>query len=512
MPRALRWIVIAVAGVCVVLAIAAAVGSRTEPLRRLVVQTLADRLDSDVELQSFGVDPFPTVHVRGQGLVIRLKGRTDVPPLVQIGSFDISGGLLGLIGRSRRFSAVSIQGLEINIPPGGASIKNPAASSNSGSASSPIVIDRLVSTDAILRLIPRREGKRPREFAIHRLTMSGVGVEERMPFEAELTNPVPRGLIKTEGRFGPWNRGDPGGTPLEGKYLFEDADLGTIKGIGGILTSTGEFRGQLERIEVKGETRTPDFRLELSGKKVPLTTRFEAVVDGTDGDTYLNAVNAELAETAILANGAIVGTSGVKGRTVQLKVTVTGGRIEDFLDLAVRSDRPVMTGQIDLQTDFLLPPGSADVADKLRLDGGFDLSSARFSDPGVREKFAEMSRRARGKPDGAAQDVMSKIDGRFKLASSTLALTPVRFQIPGAVVQLTGTYGLESEALEFDGTLRMDATVSQAAGGGLTSKVLKVVDPLFRTRSAGAVVPIRVRGTRNDPKFGVDMMKALTPK
>jgi hypothetical protein len=250
----------------------------------------------------------------------------------------------------------------------------------------------------------------------------------------------------------------------------------------------------------------------LSGKKVPLTTRFEAVVDGTDGDTYLNAVNAELAETAILANGAIVGTSGVKGRTVQLKVTVTGGRIEDFLDLAVRSDRPVMTGQIDLQTDFLLPPGSADVADKLRLDGGFDLSSARFSDPGVREKFAEMSRRARGKPDGAAQDVMSKIDGRFKLASSTLALTPVRFQIPGAVVQLTGTYGLESEALEFDGTLRMDATVSQAAGGGLTSKVLKVVDPLFRTRSAGAVVPIRVRGTRNDPKFGVDMMKALTPK
>ena len=54
-----------------------------------------------------------------------------------------------------------------------------------------------------------------------------------MPFEAELTNPLPRGLIRTEGRFGPWNRGNPGGTTLDGKYMFEKADLSTIKGIAG---------------------------------------------------------------------------------------------------------------------------------------------------------------------------------------------------------------------------------------------------------------------------------------
>ena len=106
-----------------ILAIAASAGSRTETLRRLVVETLADRLDSDVELQSFSVDTFPTVDVRGQGLVIRLKGRTGVPPLVQIRSFTITGGMLGLISRPRRFRTVTVEGLEINIPPGGASLK-----------------------------------------------------------------------------------------------------------------------------------------------------------------------------------------------------------------------------------------------------------------------------------------------------------------------------------------------------------------------------------------------------
>jgi len=78
------------------------------------------------------------------------------------------------------------------------------------------------------------------------------------------------------------------------------------------------------------------------------------------------------------------------------------------------------------------------------------------------------------------------------------------FGVPGAAVQMAGSYGLATEALEFDGTVRMQATVSQAAGGGFKSVLLKVVDPLFRRDGAGAVLPIRIRGNRNEPKFGLD--------
>jgi AsmA-like C-terminal region len=338
-------------------------------------------------------------------------------------------------------------------------------------------------------------------------------VHQRMPFEAELTNPIPRGLIKTSGRFGPWNRESPGGTPLDGKYPFDKADLSTIKGIGGILTSRGQFTGELGRIGVSGETQTPDFHLDYADKPVPLTTRFEAVVDGTDGDTYLNVVNALLQKTAIVAKGAVEGTKGVKGRTVKLQVRIDDGRMEDLLQLSVKSATPVLTGRMKLETDFLLPPGEPHVIDRLRLGGTFHLSSARFTDRKVQEKLAEMSARAKGRdPDTVPGAVASDLQGKFTLASGVISFADLRFHIPGATVQMAGSYGLRNESLDFDGTLRMDATISQAAGGGMTGTMLKIVDPLFKKKGAGALIPIRVRGTREDPKFGVDVVKALTPK
>ena len=61
------WVAAAVVGTLVVLTIAAAAGSRTEPLRKLVVATLEERLDSRVELKAFSVDLFPAVTVQGSG-------------------------------------------------------------------------------------------------------------------------------------------------------------------------------------------------------------------------------------------------------------------------------------------------------------------------------------------------------------------------------------------------------------------------------------------------------------
>ena len=508
---------IAAGAALVVLAIVAAAGSRTSALRRVVIDTLADRLDSDVRLDLFSVDLFPTVVVRGEGLVVRLRGHDDIPPLLKIRSFTIKGGLLGLLSRPRRFRDIALDGLEINIPPGGPDFSehygraaNPESPDRP--SSSPIHIERLESSGATLRLIPKRAGKEPREFVIHRLQMEGVGVQSRMPFRAELTNPLPLGEIKTEGRFGPWSRESPGATPIDGRYSFTDVDLSTIKGIGGTLTSSGEFRGPLGRIEVKGETRTPDFRLEFAKNALPLTTRFEAVVDGTDGDTYLKAVHAQLRRTAIFASGAIAGTPGVKGRTVQLHTKIENGRIEDLLLLAVKSAEPMLAGRVALHADLRLPPGKADVVDRLQLSGEFDLSSAQFRNREVQTKLGEMSARATGDPDDPPDRLASDFEGKFKLAQGTLALSALRFRIPGAAVHLDGTYGLRSEALEFDGTLRMQATISQAAGGGVKSVFLKLVDPFFRKKGAGTVLPIKVRGTREQPKFGLDVVKALTPK
>ncbi len=510
--RVARWVIVVIGGLLVFLTIVAGAGSRTDKLRQLVVETLEDRLDSDVELDSFSVDTFPAVHITGTGLVLRLKGRRDVPPLVSIRSFTLDGGLIGLIGRPRRFKTVTLTGLQVNIPPGGMKGGGDGRDAVKSVGRAAIVVEKLIADDAVLALIPRKAGKSPRVFAIHRLTMDSLGNGTPMPYEATITNPLPKGLVRAKGSFGPWRKGDPGGSPLSGRYTFDDVDLATVKGIAGRLTSTGEFGGQLDRIDVKGETRTPDFRLKVSGNPVPLQTKFVAVVDGTHGDTYLNAVSATFLSTSLTAKGAIVGAEGVKGKAVVMHTTIDDGRIEDLLRLVVKGTNPLMTGRLSVRGDMNLPAGPADVMDRLEVSGEFGVDAARFSDGGVQEKISNMSERARGlKPEEHEENVASNLRAKFRLEHGALSLQEGNFGIPGATVQIAGTYGLEAESLEFDGLLRMQATISEAAGGGLKSFFLKAVDPLFRKPGAGAELPFRIRGHRSAPKFGLDVGKALNP-
>ena len=47
---------------------------------------------------------------------------------------------------------------------------------------------------------------------------------------------------------------------------------------------------------------------------------------------------------------------------------------------------------------------------------------------------------------------------------------------------------------------------------GIKSTLLKAVDGLFSRRDAGTVLPITITGTREHPKYGVDVKGALTRK
>jgi hypothetical protein len=461
--------------------------------------------------------------VYGERLKVQHRARTDVPPLIEVRSFSATGGFTGLWTRGHHLRAVELDGLQIHIPP--RPRKDPNAPDRDEDEKTPdtapgeeskfekVFVDRITSTDAELVLIPRRQDKDPRVFPIHELTIDSVGAGEMMPFRATLTNPKPRGLIETTGNFGPWDRLEPSRTPIAGVYRFTDANLATIKGISGTLRSHGDFKGPLDRIETHGETETPDFALTSGGHPVALTTKSIAVVDGTDGNTYLQSVQAKFLKTEVLAYGSVTRQRGVNGRTIQLQATIDDGRIEDLLYLTTKAAKPLMAGDVRLTTTLLLPPGEEDVVERLVLKGQFGVLNARFAASEVRQKLAEMSRRAQGKDDEEALTrVTSDLRGRFSLSRGVLRFADLTFSIPGAAVHLAGWYDLQRETMDFEGTLRMQATISEAAGGGFKSAVLKVVDPFFRKKGAGTVLPIRVTGTREHPKFGVDVMKALTPR
>jgi len=519
-------------------------------VRGEIVRILSQELGARVELADLQVSPGWQVRVEGRGLVLHHARETpDVPPLISIDRFTISAPVLAVLSSPIRIDAVEIERLSIFIPKrrdaderegeGGegptskesdesAPAQGDAAGSRSPDASdqaeeteapgasadepaprgpSPVVIGRVVVTDASLALQSSKPDRPPKSFLIHNVTLTDAAFDRPVPFEAHLTNPTPEGVIRTTGRFGPWEPGEPALTPVEGEYRFEQADLGTIKGIGGTLDSTGAFKGPLERIAVEGTTRTPDFSLDIGGAALPLETTFLALVDGSNGDTLLEDVRAVLGTTPLSAKGGIVHTPGRQGRTVSLKVGIANGRLEDVLRLAIDEPRPPMTGALTLDTTLELPPGEPRVADRLALDGSFIVDDLRFTSRGIQDKIDEFSRRGRGQPkDDEIENVASAMRGRFRLRNGRLTLSGVRFAVRGGLVQMDGTYVLRGGTLDFRGTVRLDARASQTMTGW-KSWVLKPFDPLLAKDGAGTVLPITVKGTAKQPKFGVDVKK-----
>jgi hypothetical protein len=512
--NAKRWL--ALGGVVTLVAIVVLVvaARRAGPyLHGEIEQVLADRLESEVTLEALDVTLFPRPSITGRGLVIRHRGRTDIPPLVSVGTFTGHASWSG--AWARRLADVSLDGLEITIPPRrGADM--PSLDGTGGTASPGggrnFAIDSLTATNTRLSIMPRNPEKDPRVFDIFTLKMRDLTFVSPSTFVASLTNPVPVGTIETEGSFGPWNREEPGDTPVDGRFTFA-ADLGTIKGIAGALDASGEYSGLLDRIVATGTTRTPDFSIpKLKAAALPLETMFHAVVDGTNGDVQLEQVDARLAESNFVAKGSIVGTKGVKGKRVLLDVTSTDARMDDILRLTVRSQPPAMTGVVSLTTSFDLPQGDRDVTDKLRLAGTVSIAGARFSSDTVQDKVDDLSRRARGRPqDVSIDDVASDITARFSMDDGAITLRDVAYRVPGAAISMQGVYRLDSGSLDFAGTARLSASVADTQTG-VKHFLLKPFNPLFRKRGAGTRLAIKVSGTVDQPKFGLDIGRTLKGK
>jgi hypothetical protein len=189
-------------------------------------------------------------------------------------------------------------------------------------------------------------------------------------------------------------------------------------------------------------------------------------------------------------------------------LTLTGDRLEDLLRLAIKSNKPFMTGIVNLKTKFNLPPGDVDVIDKLALDGQFVVEDARFKNTVVQEKVDELSRRARGekKNSESGGEVVSDLEGRFTLKDGVMTFSRLSFGVPGALIRLSGAYGLSDETMDFHGTLRMQAKLSQTVSG-FKSILLKAADPFFSKDGAGAVLPIKITGTRQNPSFGLELRR-----
>ena len=531
----LKWAAAAVLLVFLLLGVAITIAiHRAEPmLRAAIIEKLEEHFHARVELDSFHVSLINGLWAEGKGLRIwppadvagvavpGPNGAVETRPLIQLDEFRFHAPLRYKLGEPIRISVVELIGLDVDVPPKPhfTHAATPADGVPPGQNREPSMrfeIESMECKGANLTLETSKPGKLPLEFAIAHIKLSHVSVGGSMQFDAQLTNPRPAGIIVTSGSMGPWVVEDPGETPLMGNYRFENADLGVFKGIAGTLNSTGRYQGALRDLTVDGQANVPDFSLTHFGTSLPLETVFHATVDGTNGDTWLQPVHATLGESHFIAEGKIVGVppetspDGIAqpgGHEIALNVTVDRGRAEDFLRLTSKGGTPLLTGALTLKTTLEIPPGPVPVQEKMRLNGNFLLEDAAFTSAKIQNEVGELSRHGQGQPkdaNSAPSQVRSAIASDLTMAGGVVTLPNLKYTVPGAEIDLSGKYGLDGGTLNFKGTVRTNATVSQMVGGW-KGVLLKPADKLFRKDGAGTEVPIHIDGTEQDPMFGVDI-------
>jgi hypothetical protein len=502
-PRRRKWpyVVGILAGVLAGLIVFVSIKLRNidDRVREWVVAQLQEKFHSDVELGDLHVRVLPDLGVVGEELTLRINNRKDLPPMFHVAKFSFNLGWTGILNAPHHISGIYVENMTITIPPRGEKRDKPPAPKKKFPD---VTVDEIVINDTDLVIMPKKAGKVPLDFDIHDLVLKSVGPDKPFDFHGNLTNAKPQGEIATVGAFGPWNADEPGDTAVNGSYKFTDADLGPFPGIAGTLSSTGDYKGQLNEIQVEGKTDTPNFSLDPVGHPVPLHTEFSATVDGTDGDTYLHPVKATLGKSVIVCEGSVVHVPD-QGHLIQLNVDAPNAHIEDMLALAINSDKPFMTGPAKIKAKLTLPPGKLKVLQKMILDGKVTIANANWSDPKVRDKLESLSRHAEGKPsDEDAGSSVANLMGDFKLAKAIINFRSLTFSVPGANLDLVGTYDIGEGDLDFKGHLRLQAKLSQTVTGK-KSFFLKAVDPFFSKEGAGTLLPITITGKRDAPTLGV---------
>ena len=472
-----------------------------------VTKTLEDRFARQVTIHKFHSTYFPPGFV-AEGIDFLHRERKDLPPLISVQTLTVRAGYSGLLRIHKLINNVQVAGLHIRIPPKSADSMHqtfPLTNSVSGKT---LTIGEITTDNAVLEFLSNQPAEDRFTLRIDHLTL-----DHPVTYHARFNNTEPPGEIRSDGRFGPWNDDDPGSTQLSGSYSYEHANLGFFQGIAGTLSSRGKFGGTLGHINADGNVDIPDFHVAGDSHQNQLNSNFQAVVDGTNGDTWLDPVDATMNSSHFTAKGQIVrvlktgddGRLHSIGHDIALTVNVGRARIEDFLRLATDSPVPLMDGDIEVKAQLHIPPGHVPVSQRLALKGKFVLNQAEFSDLQVQKRIRELSLRGQGRLDQlkSAEDdkIKSHIEGDFALDGGVLTLPSVLYSVPGADIHLHGTYHQEGGTLDFTGTAKMQATISKMVGGwkGL---LLKPADRFFRKNGAGAEIPIYIAGTREKPKFG----------
>jgi len=287
-----------------------------------VIEDLAEASDSTVTIRSYHPTYFPVPGCVVEG--IEFRHGNDHFRLITIERMRIQGSYAGIL--TRHVLRITTERARVFIPPVGSREVFHSRHSN-------LVVDELVANGSSVSFLSDDKNKQPMRFDVHDARFTGVRWGSPISYRLKFHNPNPPGELAVSGNFGPWADGHHEDTPLSGGYKFDHADLSVYGAITGTLNSDGKFGGAFKHLNVSGFTDIPDFEVKDGGHKVRLRARFDAFVNATNGDTFLNQVQANFGRTSVIAAGSVAGSKEEKGKMAKLNLKSHNGRIEDILGL-----------------------------------------------------------------------------------------------------------------------------------------------------------------------------------
>ena len=470
-----------------------------------ITKALEEASGRPVQIRTFSSSYFPP-GCTAEGIRFLRHKHPEAAPMITVEQLTIQGSFAGLFSSPKRLSAVRVVGMHVTVPPEEHEGGNNRVALNTGPGGNSLAISRITADGAVLEFMPEDPNGKPYVLKIDHLGITDVGSGTPMSYRATLTNTEPPGVIRSEGKFGPWNPTDVGATPVSGTYTYDPIELSHFKSIYGVAHARGQFSGPLSRMETHGSADVSGFRVDGSNHSVPLTTTFQATVNGTNGDVLLNPAVARFRRTRIEVRGWIAGHAGEKGKTASFEIAVPEGRVDDLLYLFAK-DQPGMTGNVTVTGKFLWPPGPRKFLEKIRMDLVFGMNGGRFTSSNTQGSIDRISESAQGEKkkeqDEDQRTVLSQVHGNIQVRNGIATISNGSFEVQGADAAVHGTYGLLDQRVDLHGTLDTRGHLSDTTSG-FKALVLKAITPLFKKSGSTRIVPFEITGAYGTTTVGID--------
>lgn len=469
---------------------------------RQVMPLLQTTFESRVVVKKYHRIYFPHPGFAAEGVTFYRHGDTSIPPLATIGNMTVAGTWTNLIFHPHTLYEIRLQGLHVQIPPAGTRARGMDFNGNMLSPSQhEMVVETIVADNTTLDFLDRDHP--PLRLSFAALQIHNVRSGAPLQFYAQVAIPQPQGQVVVSGSLGPFEASHFATTRLTGRFTLTRGDLSCVSGLAGHVDASGEYRGTLENIEVNGQARVPDFQV-ASAHRAQLDATYQVTVSGTNGDVQIRSAQVKTGASTILASGSVTGSP----KRVALQLSTNGGDLEHLLEI-IEQETPTVTGKISFRAAAQFSCGQGEFLRKLQLKGNASVQDVRFLKPDKQSEMDAFSARVQAKSAGnvPGDPVLVSADASSDtVIQHGIAYFPnLEVHLPGARARLRGTFNLLSSKVDLTGKAALDRSISHAVTGW-KAVMLKPLAPFFRKKDAGAVVPIAVTGTADQPKIGQDLM------